>query len=120
MLFQVLGEYGWVRTDATGSLHGVGIRARPTGTRCLDSDLYVRAVRPHLDGASDARGETIRLVRLGGSDMTSLATRESREYLHMISRVGRRVPAHAGAPVRRPRRCSRSLPTTNSRSVESG
>ncbi|WP_069758847.1 hypothetical protein [Streptomyces sp. LUP47B] len=91
MLFHVLGEYGWVHTDATGSLHGVGIRARPTGTRCLDSDLYVRAVRPHLDGASDALGETIHLARLGGSDVVHLATGESHGHC-----MGRRVPAHAG------------------------
>lgn len=32
--------------------------------------------------------------------MAYLATGESHEYLHMISRVGRRVPAHAGAPAK--------------------
>jgi DNA-binding IclR family transcriptional regulator len=96
-LLQTLVECGWVRTDATGSLYSVGIRALLTGTSYLDSDLRVRAVRPYLDEASDALGETIHLARLDGSDVVYLATRESHEYLRTISRVGRRVPAHAGA-----------------------
>lgn len=96
-LLQTLVECGWVRTDATGSLYSVGIRALLTGTSYLDSDLRVRAVRPYLDEASDALGETIHLARLDGSDVVYLATRESHEYLRTISRVGRRVPVHAGA-----------------------
>ncbi len=35
--------------------------------------------------------------RLDGTDVAYLATRESHEYLRTISRVGRRLPAHAGA-----------------------
>ena len=96
-LLQTLVECGWVRTDATGSLYGIGIRALLTGTGYLDSDVRVRAVRPYLDKASDTLGETIHLARLDGSDVVYLATRESHEYLRTISRVGRRVPAHAGA-----------------------
>ncbi|GGL01248.1 IclR family transcriptional regulator [Streptomyces flaveus] len=96
-LLQTLVEHGWVRTDATGSLYGIGIRALLTGTSYLDSDKRVRTVRPYLDEASDALGETIHLARLDGSDVVYLATRESHEYLRTISRVGRRVPAHAGA-----------------------
>jgi DNA-binding IclR family transcriptional regulator len=54
-------------------------------------------VRPYLDEASDALGETIHLARLDGTDVVYLATRESHEYARTLSRVGRRVPAHAGA-----------------------
>ena len=96
-LLQTLVEHGWVRTDVTGSLYGIGIRALLTGTSYLDGDKRVRTVRPYLDEASDALGETIHLARLDGSDVVYLATRESHEYLRTISRVGRRVPAHAGA-----------------------
>ncbi|WP_128374397.1 IclR family transcriptional regulator [Streptomyces cavernae] len=96
-LLQTLVDHGWVRTDATGSLYGIGIRALLTGTSYLDGDRRVRMVRPYLDEASDASGETIHLARLDGSDVVYLATRESHEYLRTISRVGRRVPAHAGA-----------------------
>lgn len=96
-LLQTLINRGWVRTDATGSLYGIGIRALLTGTSYLDSDPRVRIVRPYLDEASDALGETIHMGRLDGTDVAYLATRESHEYLRTISRVGRRLPAHAGA-----------------------
>ncbi len=96
-LLQTLIDRGWVRTDATGSLYGIGIHALLTGTSYLDSDPRVRAVRPYLDEASDALGETIHLGRLDGGDVVYLATRESHEYLRTFSRVGRRLPAHVGA-----------------------
>ncbi|MET8329904.1 IclR family transcriptional regulator [Streptomyces sp. NPDC005181] len=96
-LLQTLVDCGWVRTDSTGSLYGIGIRALLTGTSYLDGDPQVRAARPYLDEASDALGETIHLARLDGPDVIYLATRESHEYLRSISRVGRRIPAHAGA-----------------------
>jgi DNA-binding IclR family transcriptional regulator len=96
-LLQTLVDCGWVRTDATGSLYGIGIRALLTGTSYLDGDRRIRVVRPYLDEASDALGETIHMGRLDGPDVVYLATRESHEYLRTISRVGRRVPAHAGA-----------------------
>ncbi|SFN10897.1 transcriptional regulator, IclR family [Streptomyces sp. cf124] len=95
-LLQTLVDCGWVRTDATGSLYGIGIRALLTGTSYLDGDHHIRVVRSYLDEASDALGETMHMARLDGPDVVYLATRESHEYLRTISRVGRRVPAHAG------------------------
>jgi DNA-binding IclR family transcriptional regulator len=96
-LLQTLAARGWVRTDVTGSLYGIGIHALLTGTGYLDSDPRVRLVRPYLDEASDALGETIHLGRLDGRNVAYLATRESHEYVRGINRVGRRLPAHAGA-----------------------
>ncbi|MFF4836002.1 IclR family transcriptional regulator [Streptomyces sp. NPDC001315] len=96
-LLQTLVGCGWVRSDTTGSLYGIGIRALFTGTSYLDSDPHVRRVRPCLDEASDTLGETIHLARLDGPNVVYLATRESHEYPRTISRVGRRIPAHAGA-----------------------
>ncbi|MGW0631733.1 IclR family transcriptional regulator [Streptomyces sp. NPDC002758] len=96
-LLQTLIGRGWVRTDITGSLYGIGIHALLTGTGYLDSDPRVGVVRPYLDEASEALGETIHLGRLDGRDVAYLATRESHEYLRTISRVGRRLPAHVGA-----------------------
>ncbi|MBL1289264.1 IclR family transcriptional regulator [Streptomyces sp. NPDC057067] len=96
-LLQTLISRGWVRTDLTGSLYGIGIHALLTGTSYLDSDPRLRAVRPFLDEASEALGETIHMGRLDGRDVAYLATRESHEYLRTISRVGRRLPAHVGA-----------------------
>jgi DNA-binding IclR family transcriptional regulator len=96
-LLQTLVRSGWVRTDVSGSLYGIGIRALLTGTSYLDSDPRVRLARPFLDEASDTLGETIHLGRFDGGDVAYLATRESHEYVRTISRVGRRLPAHVGA-----------------------
>ncbi|MFI9171161.1 IclR family transcriptional regulator [Streptomyces lincolnensis] len=96
-LLQTLIARGWVRTDITGSLYGIGLHALLTGTSYLDSDPRVRVVRPYLDEASQALGETIHMGRLDGRNVAYLATRESHEYLRTISRVGRRLPAHVGA-----------------------
>jgi DNA-binding IclR family transcriptional regulator len=96
-LLQTLVDCRWVRTDVTGSLYGIGIRALLTGTSYLDTDRRVRVIRPYLDEASDALGETIHLARFDSPDVVYLATRESHEYVRTINRVGRRVPAHAGA-----------------------
>ncbi|MFE6757001.1 IclR family transcriptional regulator [Streptomyces sp. NPDC057684] len=96
-LLQTLIARGWVRTDATASLYGIGLRTLLTGTTYLDTDPVVRVVRPYLDDASEQLGETIHLARLDGMDIAYLATRESHEYLRTISRVGRWLPAHAGA-----------------------
>ena len=57
-LLQTLISRGWVRTDVTGSLYGIGIHALLTGTGYLDSDPRVRLVRPYLDEASQALGMT--------------------------------------------------------------
>ncbi|WP_030905986.1 IclR family transcriptional regulator [Streptomyces sp. NRRL F-5126] len=96
-LLQTLISRGWVRTDLTGSLYGIGIHALLAGTSYLDSDPRVRLVRPYLDEASQALGETLHMGRLDGRDVAYLATRESHEYLRTITRVGRRLPAHVGA-----------------------
>src|SRR6478735_10891974 len=42
-LLQTLISRGWVRTEMTGSLYGIGIHALLTGTSYLDSDPRVRA-----------------------------------------------------------------------------
>ena len=96
-LLQTLVACHWVRTDVTGSLYGIGIRALLTGTSYLDTDRRVRVIRPYLDEASDALGETIHMARFDSPNVVYLATRESHEYVRTISRVGRRIPAHAGA-----------------------
>ena len=96
-LLKTLIERGWVRTDATGSLYGIGIRALLTGTSYLDTDPRVRAARPYLAEASEALGETVHLARLDRGDVVYLATRESHEYPRTLNRVGRRLPAHATA-----------------------
>lgn len=96
-LLQTLVQRGWVRTDATGTLYTLGIRALLTGTGYIDADTRTAQVRPHLDALSERTGETLHFARLDGADVVYLATRESRHYLRPHSRVGRHLPAHATA-----------------------
>ncbi|WP_020574161.1 IclR family transcriptional regulator [Actinopolymorpha alba] len=96
-LLRTLVSRGWVRTDATGTLYGIGIRALLAGTSYLDADPYLRLVQPYLDELAERTGETIHFGRLDGSDIIYLATRESPAYLRPYSRVGRRLPAFTTA-----------------------
>jgi DNA-binding IclR family transcriptional regulator len=94
-LLRTLTSRGWVRTDASGTMYTIGIRALLAGTAYLDSDPYLRILRPHLDALNEKLDETIHLGRLDGRDIVYLATRDSSQYLRLHSRVGRRLPAHA-------------------------
>jgi len=95
MLLRTLTDLGWVETDPTGTLYGIGLRALLVGTSYLDGDHILAAARDTLDWLAETTTETVHLARLDGSDVVYLATRESQHYLRPISRVGRRLPAHS-------------------------
>ncbi|GAB2597163.1 IclR family transcriptional regulator [Streptomyces capparidis] len=96
-VLRTLTKYGWVRTDVSGTLYGIGIRALLAGTSYLDADPYVRIARAALERAGEHLDETFHLGRLSGCDVVYLATRESGQYLRPLSRVGRRMPAYSTA-----------------------
>lgn len=96
-LLRTLVKHGWVRTDASGTLYGIGIRALLAGTSYLDTDPYVRLVQPYLDQVRAQLNETVHFGRLDGSDIVYLATKESGHGLRPYSRVGRRLPAYCTA-----------------------
>jgi IclR family transcriptional regulator, acetate operon repressor len=95
MLLRTLTGCGWVETDGTGTLYRIGVRALLVGTSYIDGDRTVTAARDTLDRLGEETTETVHLARLDGCDIVYLATRESQHYLRPISRVGRRLPAHA-------------------------
>ncbi len=96
-LIRTLSERGWVRTDETGTLYSIGIRALLAGTTYLDTDPYLRIVQPHINDLSVKLDETIHFGRLDRGDIVYLATKESSQYLRPFSRVGRRLPAFSTA-----------------------
>jgi DNA-binding IclR family transcriptional regulator len=96
-VLRTLTKYGWVRTDASGTLYGIGIRALLAGTTYLDTDPYVRIAKAALDRLGEQLDETFHLGRLSGVDVVYLVTRESGQYLRAHSRVGRRLPAYSTA-----------------------
>lgn len=96
-LLRTLVQHEWVRTDASGTLYGIGIRALLAGTSYLDTDPYVRLVQPQLDMLRAELNETVHFGRLVGTDIIYLATKESAHDLRPYSRVGRRLPAYGTA-----------------------
>jgi DNA-binding IclR family transcriptional regulator len=96
-LLRTLVEAGWVRSDASGTLYGIGIRALLVGTTYLDNDPYLPLIVPFLDELRAELDETFHLGRLDGTDVVYLATRESKQYVRVANRVGRRLPAYATA-----------------------
>lgn len=96
-LLRTLVSQGWVRSDHTGTLYGIGIRALLVGTSYLDSDPYLPLITPFLEDLRAELDETFHLGRLDGTDIVYLATRESKQYTRIANRVGRRLPAYATA-----------------------
>lgn len=94
-LLRTLTASGWVRTDATGTLYTLGIRALLVGASFLEADPYVRVARPVLADLRDELGETVHLARLDNDRVVYLITQESGREPRRISRVGRWLPAHA-------------------------
>lgn len=94
-LLRTMQWRGWLETDATGTLYGLGLRSLLAGSAYVDGDAVVRQTAPVLDQLAARTGETVHLGRLEGSDVVYLAKRESIHQLRLFSSVGRRLPVHA-------------------------
>ncbi|MEV0681600.1 IclR family transcriptional regulator [Actinosynnema sp. NPDC050436] len=95
MLLRTLLARGWVELDPSRGTYGIGVRALLVGTAYLDHDPVVQVAVRVLEQVHHEVGETVHLARLDGSDVVHLAVRESEHHLRVVSRVGRRLPAHA-------------------------
>lgn len=95
MLLQTLVARGWVEVDAERGTYGIGVRALLVGTSYLDHDPVVRAAIRVMEQVRQDVNETVHLARLDGPDVVYLASRESEHHLRVVSRVGRRLPAHS-------------------------
>lgn len=96
-LLRTMESRGWLETDATGTMFGLGLRALVLGNAYIESDDIVGIAQPILETLAELTGETVHLGRLDGTDIVYLAKRESRHALRLFSAVGRRLPAHATA-----------------------
>lgn len=95
-LLRTLMDLGWVRSAGSDG-YTLGIRALIAGTSYIDSDPFVRVVRPILTDLAATFGETFHMGRIDGSQIVYLFTQESHRELRAYSRVGRRLPASATA-----------------------
>ncbi|WP_432973088.1 IclR family transcriptional regulator [Dactylosporangium sp. CA-233914] len=87
---------GWVETDADGASFGIGVGALRPGSAYLWGDRTARLAGPILSRLRDQLDESVRLVRLDGTAIVCLASREASHDL-AGSLVGRRFPAISAA-----------------------
>ncbi|MBF6060373.1 IclR family transcriptional regulator [Nocardia terpenica] len=96
-LLRTLRAAEWIECDETGTRFRLGVRALICGTAYLDRDPAVPFATAVLERLRDDTGFTAHYARLSGTEVVYLETRESRRSDHLISRVGRTLPAHATA-----------------------
>ena len=96
-LLRTLRDVGWIERDDAGTRFRLGVRALICGTAYLDRDPVVPYATDALERLRDQAGFTAHYARLAGAEIVYLETRESRNSGHLVSRVGRTLPANATA-----------------------
>jgi DNA-binding IclR family transcriptional regulator len=96
-LVRTLRELRWVEADESGSAFGVGPHALLSGTAYLDRDPALRYAYAAMEDLRSELGYTIHYARRDGAHVLYLASRESRDSVRLVPRVGRRLPAHVTA-----------------------
>lgn len=94
-LLRTLRDLGWIEADDAGTRFRLGVRALICGTAYLDRDLVMPYATDALERVREQTGLTAHYARLCGTEIVYLETRESRHSAHLVSRVGRTLPAHA-------------------------
>ena len=96
-LLRTLHDTGWIESDASGARFRLGVRALICGTAYLDRDPVKPYATDALERVRERTGFTAHYARRHGTEVVYLETRESRHSHHLVSRVGRTLPAHATA-----------------------
>lgn len=96
-LLRTLRDVGWIEADEAGTRFRLGVRALIVGTAYLDRDPVIPYATDALERLREQVGYTVHYARLMGAEIVYLETRESRNSNHLVSRVGRTLPAHATA-----------------------
>lgn len=96
-LVRTLRELKWIETDENGSSFGIGPHALLSGTAYLDKDPALPFAWEVLEDLREEVGYTVHYARRDEAHVLYLASRESRSSHLVVSRVGRRLPAHVTA-----------------------
>ncbi len=96
-LVRTLRELKWVEADDSGLAFGVGPHALLSGTAYLDRDPALPHAHEALEDLRAEIGYTVHFARRDDAHVLYLASRESRDAVRVVSRVGRRLPAHLTA-----------------------
>ncbi|NED94925.1 IclR family transcriptional regulator [Phytoactinopolyspora alkaliphila] len=96
-LIRTLRDLEWLETDETGSAFAVGPRALLAGTSYLDRDPALPYAYEALEDLRAELGYTVHYARRDHAHVLYLASRESRDAVRTVPRVGRRLPIHLTA-----------------------
>jgi len=96
-LIRTLRELKWVEADESGSAFGVGPHALLSGTAYLDRDPALPFAHAALEDLRAEVGYTVHYARRDDGSVLYLASRDARLSKHVVSRVGRQLPAHLTA-----------------------
>jgi DNA-binding IclR family transcriptional regulator len=96
-LLRTLLDAGWLEADSNTARYRLGVRALICGTAYLDRDPVVPYATEALELVRERTGFTAHYARRNGAEVVYLETRESIRSTHLVSRVGRTLPAHATA-----------------------
>jgi IclR family acetate operon transcriptional repressor len=94
-LLHTLQESGWLETDPAQTRFRLGIRALLCGTAYVDRDAAVPYATRAIEEIRTQTGFTTHYARRQDDYIVYLETRESQQSAHLVSRVGRKLPAHA-------------------------
>jgi IclR family transcriptional regulator, acetate operon repressor len=94
-LLRTLRDVGWIEADDAGTRFRLGVRALICGTAYVERDPVMPFATEALEMVREQTGFTAHYARLCGTEVVYLETRESRTSEHLVSRVGRTLPAHA-------------------------
>ena len=96
-LLRTLFEAGWLEADPGTARYRLGVRALICGTAYLDRDPAKPFATEALETIRERTDLTAHYARRDGAEVVYLETREARRSAHLVSRVGRTLPAHATA-----------------------
>lgn len=96
-LLRTLFEAGWLEADPGAARYRLGVRSLICGTAYLDRDPAIPFATEALESVRERTGFTAHYARRNGTEVVYLETRESRHSTHLVSRVGRTLPAYATA-----------------------
>jgi DNA-binding IclR family transcriptional regulator len=96
-LVRTLRDLKWVEADESGTAIGIGPHALLSGTAYLDKDPALPYAYEALEDLRAEVGYTIHYARRDEAHVLYLGSRESRDSVRVVSRVGRRLPAHLTA-----------------------
>jgi DNA-binding IclR family transcriptional regulator len=93
-ILDTLRYWGYVEQDPDTQRYQLGLKALELGMAKLQGMELVKEVSPYLKELREQSNETVHLAILDEGEVLYLAKEESSQSIRMVSRVGRRLPAH--------------------------